>query len=68
MGSLRFLGYGSEAMSRKAVTVRSVDEDGVPVEIALNLDTNGNLFELDIWKVDFSPLRRLPQPLELQRV
>jgi hypothetical protein len=32
------------------------DTDGVPVSVALNLDQFGELFELDVWKVDFSPL------------
>ena len=36
------------------------DEDGVEVNVALNIDEDGDLFELDIWKVDFSPLIHLP--------
>ncbi len=31
------------------------DEDGVLALAALKLDTNGRLYELDIWKVDLSP-------------
>lgn len=27
---------------------------------ALNLDKNGKLFELDLWRVDFNPLMTLP--------
>lgn len=36
------------------------DKDDVDVNICLNIDSDGNLFELDIWKVDFSPLICLP--------
>lgn len=32
------------------------DSDGVVVIASLNIDQNGELFELDIWKTDFSPL------------
>jgi len=67
MGSLRFIGQGSERFAREVVAAHSVDEDGTPVEISLNLDQNGELYELDIWKVDFSPLQRVPSPLQVKR-
>lgn len=31
------------------------DFDGTYVSAALNVDSHGNLYELDVWKVDFSP-------------
>ena len=34
------------------------DEDGFPVLLAINLDKEDEIFELDSWKVDFSPRRR----------
>lgn len=37
-----------------------LDEDGVEVLASLNLDKNGELFELDVWKVNYKPLRALP--------
>lgn len=37
-----------------------VDEDGVDVVVSLNVDNKGNLFELDIWKINFSPVINLP--------
>lgn len=37
------------------------DEDGFPVVLYLNLDKEDEIFELDSWKVDFSPRRRLPE-------
>jgi len=36
------------------------DSDGVEVLIALNVDNEGYLFELDVWKTDYSPLIKLP--------
>jgi hypothetical protein len=35
------------------------DSDGIEVIASLNLDENGNLFELDLWKTDFSKLIKL---------
>lgn len=68
MGSLRFVTpedpdrrYGS-----KIVEAEFTDADGVLVSVALNLDDRGNLFELDLWKVDFSPLERYPKPEDLR--
>lgn len=39
------------------------DVDGVDVIISLNFDTKGELFELDVWKTDLSPLSHLPGKL-----
>jgi hypothetical protein len=36
------------------------DKDGIKVIASLNIDQEGNLFELDIWKTDYSPLIELP--------
>jgi hypothetical protein len=71
MGSIRFVAGPDEAprrMGRELVTVSYTDEGQVPVSISLNLDQDGSLFEIDIWKVDFSPLRRYPRPADLHRV
>jgi hypothetical protein len=38
------------------------DQDGIDVIVSLNVDNNGNLFELDIWKTDFTPLIKFPSP------
>ena len=35
------------------------DLDGVDVITSLNTDKNGNLYELDIWKVDYTPLKKI---------
>ncbi len=37
------------------------DEDGIKVIVSLNIDDGGNLFELDVWKTDFSRVIRWPE-------
>lgn len=37
---------------------RFTDQDGIEVIASLNIDKNGSLYELDIWKMDFSSLVR----------
>lgn len=64
MGSLRFLSQTPKGEQRLGKTIAEAefrDEDGVLVTAALNLDQSGKLFELDIWKTDFTPLRRWPE-------
>ena len=53
-------------MGRELVAANYVDEDGILVSVSLNLDQQGEPFEIDMWKVDFSPLRRFPRPEDLQ--
>ncbi len=66
MGSIRFVGRGAERHLGEAIAeAEYTDDDGVPVIIALNTDTSGRLYEVDFWKVDFSPLRRYPSPSDL---
>lgn len=66
MGSLRF-SSASENPKLGAVLgqARFVDADGVPVSATVNVDQHGDLFELDVWKADFSPLQRWPEAAEL---
>ena len=33
-----------------------VDDDGVLVSVALNIDNQSKLLEIDVWKTDFSPV------------
>ena len=42
------------------------DADGVPVSVTLNLDEGGDLFELDVFKADSSPLIRYPNSDDLR--
>jgi hypothetical protein len=65
MGSIRFLYPDPQPMVKAVSKAQYTDSDGVLVSINLNVDKRGRLFELDFWKVDFSPLRRYPQPTDL---
>ncbi|CAN0627471.1 protein of unknown function [Burkholderia multivorans] len=62
MGSLRFYrqNSGKRFLREDVCQMMFSDADGVPVLITLSLDNFGQLFELDVWKVDFSPLKRFP--------
>lgn len=62
MGSMVF-GPGQE-MRRFGQTIAEcqfLDEDGVLVIASLNTDERGGLYELDIWRVDFKPLKGWPK-------
>jgi hypothetical protein len=63
MGSIRFLVSGPKKYARRLVEAKYLDSDGVLVIIAVNADKQGQLLELDFWKVDFSPLKRYPNHL-----
>jgi len=45
---------------RELANIDLFDIDGVPLFISVNLDTNGDFYELDIFKGDFSPLKKFP--------
>ena len=67
MGSLSLFPKGTVVDNRKfgerISEYQFQDVDGIDVIVSLNLDTKGELFELDVWKTDFSPLIRLPDKL-----
>ncbi|MGB2638232.1 MAG: hypothetical protein WAN32_04730 [Candidatus Acidiferrum sp.] len=65
MGSIRFVQPDTRAFGKALAEAQYVDSDGIPVSITINVDQNGQLFEVDFWKVDFSPLKRYPKPSEL---
>lgn len=64
MGSFRLLPHGVADENRlygKMIAEHEfVDADGVTVIASLNTDTSGKLFEVDVWKTDFSPLIEMP--------
>ena len=64
MGSLRFVDPARDGSERRLGEVFAegafTDCDGVPVSFSVNLDEDGALFELDIWRVDFQTLQSLP--------
>jgi hypothetical protein len=39
------------------------DEDEVQVIATINLDSKGELFELDVWKTNYTELKKLPDSL-----
>lgn len=64
MGSLVLLPDGivkrEREFGRQASEFLFKDADNVDVLATLNVDTEGEPFELDIWKMDYSPLIKLP--------
>ncbi|MFM7856151.1 MAG: DUF6984 family protein [Pseudanabaena sp.] len=63
MGSLLFISCTDDSNRKLGKTLAEaefLDEDQVPVCVQLNLDNHNQLFELDIWKVDYSPVSRWP--------
>jgi hypothetical protein len=60
MGSLRFYHADGRIRSfgRELLDQVTVDSDGVPISVTVNVDEFGDLYELDVWKVDFSPTKR----------
>ena len=66
MGSLLFAGSVDRRFGECIGEAEFNDADGVLVSVALNVDQRGELFELDLWKVDFSPLQRIAALGELR--
>jgi hypothetical protein len=62
MGSIRFRGsrQGERLFGQQIAEASFLDDDGIDVSATLNLDQNGELFELDVWKVNNSKLHRYP--------
>ena len=64
MGSIilwpKGLEKGERKMGNAIAELQFKDKDGVLVSAALNIDKEGHLFELDIWKTDFSRLMQIP--------
>lgn len=64
MGSLYLFPNGkvieSRTLGKQISDFQFTDLDGIEVIVSLNIDSDGNLYELDIWKTDFSKLINLP--------
>lgn len=64
MASIRLLVPGEP--ERRRTKVRRIadrqfkDIDGIPVLVSLTVDQDRRIIDLDIWKVDFSPVRKFP--------
>ncbi len=66
MGSLYFASGTKTSEGRKfggrVAELQIDDTDGVAILVSLNVDTDGELYELDIWRTDFKPVIRLNPP------
>ena len=64
MGSLHLFPQGkineSRKLGRQISEFQFTDIDGVEVIASLNVDVDGVLFELDIWKTNFEKFVKLP--------
>jgi hypothetical protein len=60
MGSLYFprpdKARDQRRFGKRIAQTEFADEDGVLVSVALNVDQDDQLFELDVWRTDFSPV------------
>ncbi|WP_117883477.1 DUF6984 family protein [Aureibaculum luteum] len=68
MGSFSFNLDGEAEFGQVIVEAEFSDSDGVHVLITLTEDKNGNLFELDFWKTDFTKLAEFPKPEKINLV
>jgi len=59
--SLRFLPAAGTRFGTQASELSFIDVDGVNVLAALHVDEQQHLFELELTKSDFSPVRSIPQ-------
>ena len=64
MGSIRFASCSNSdeprSLGRTIVQGEFDDSDDVLVSFTITVDNNKELFELDLWRVDFEPLQSLP--------
>lgn len=60
MGSISFDLSKTQKRYKEIAKALYTDSDGVLVDIELTIDYNGNLFELDFWKVNFNPILVYP--------
>ncbi len=62
MGGLIFIsGKQGRKLGRDIASREFTDQDGTKVIATLSLDNFGDLYELDVWKTDFSRLLSSPQ-------
>ncbi|WP_207429504.1 hypothetical protein [Pedobacter sp. SYSU D00535] len=65
MGSLEIFAERQRLFGRELIVMKYIDIDNVDVWISINLDDQDDLFELDVWKVNFERLLKFPTPEEL---
>jgi len=62
MGSVEFFYREKKRLGGTLAEFQYTDIDDILVVITIYYDCDGNLYEIDFWKVDFSPLIRYPSP------
>jgi len=64
MGSLLLFPNGKFVEDRffwqQVGELQFTDKDGIEIIVSLNIDKQGNLFELDVWKTNFEKIIRIP--------
>lgn len=66
MGSLRIgAADNNRRLGHSIAEAEFSDRDGTLVSVVLTTDASNQLFELDVWRVDFSPLQRWPHEHEV---
>jgi hypothetical protein len=67
MGSLALgTDYESRRMGQQVAECHFVDKDQVLVSATLNVDTEGEPYEVDMWKVNFEPTVEWPASAEIR--
>lgn len=66
MGSISFDIDQNQSRNERIVSGNFMDDDGILVDFELTIDKQGNLFELDLWKVDFNQLVSFPKENEIE--
>ena len=61
MGSIRVTAPNEckRHFARLLAEIEFGDKDGAPIFVSVIVDSTGEFYELDFWKVDFSPRRTL---------
>jgi len=60
MGSTRFISLLNERQASCLETAEFRDVEGSNINVAINADQTGALYEIDIWKYDFTPVIEFP--------
>ena len=68
MGTIKLTNNKNSIFGKELLVVNYIDSDNTTVIIALTIDKEGDLFELDFWKVNFEKLLRYPKPNDIEIV
>jgi len=68
MGSIEFFCENFSPMGGILAEAEYIDIDEILVIITAIKNKSGDLYEIDFWKVDFSPLKKYPNPKDLRSI